>query len=225
MTRIVDLTHGFYDGMPAYPADWFPAFATESTMTPTSDPNGTQRTFSVLHLFPHNATHMEYRLHFYPGAEGIDAVPLETLVGRACVADLSYKKDLEPVTGEDLDAVLAHIWHPGDRLLIRTDYVRRAWGRSDYWDVPPYLTPSAAQWAIDNQAVLIGFDCLTELPGDKQSPVHHMLLSAGIPLLEYLTNMHELSRDVVELIALPIKVAGVEAAPARVVAIETDEAR
>ena len=87
MTRFVDLTHGFYDGMPSYPADWFPQFASERTMTPETDPYGTKRTFSYLHVFPHNGTHMEYKLHFFPGTEGIDEVPLHTLIGRACVAE------------------------------------------------------------------------------------------------------------------------------------------
>jgi arylformamidase len=220
MATIVDLTHGYYEGMPSYPASWFPEFSMEPAMTPDDDPNGTKRTFTTLHIFPHNATHIEYRLHFYPGAEGIDAVPLDCLVGRACVADLSDKGDLEPVVGDDLERTIGDVWQRGDRLLIRTDYVRRAWGREDYWDKPPYLTPSAAEWALDNGARLVGFDCLTERPGDRESPVHHALLGAGVPLVEYLTGMHQLTRRVVQLIALPIKVAGAEAAPARVIAIE-----
>jgi arylformamidase len=220
MTRLVDLTHGFYDGMPSYPADWFPKFASERSMTPETDPYGTKRTFSYLHVFPHNGTHMEYRLHFFPGTEGIDEVPLDTLVGRACVADLSHKNDLEPVTGDDLEAALRPVWRPGDRLLVRTDYLRRNWGQSDYWDRPPYLTTSAADWAIDNGASLFGLDCITERPGDAESPVHHRLLAAGIPLLEYVANLHELSCQVVQLLALPMKVAGAEAAPTRVLAME-----
>ena len=72
--------------------------------------------------------------------------------------------------------------------------------------MPPYLTPSAAEWAIDNGASLFGLDCLTERPGDAESPVHHALLAAGIPLLEYVTNMHELTKSVVQLAALPMKV-------------------
>jgi arylformamidase len=220
MTRLVDLTHGFYDGMPSYPADWFPKFASERTMTPENDPYGTKRTFSYLHVFPHNGTHMEYRLHFFPGTEGIDEVPLNTLIGRACVADLSDKGELEPVTGADLERVLRPVWQEGDRLLVRTDYLRNNWGRPDYWDRPPYLTPSAAEWAIDNGASLFGLDCLTERPGDAESPVHHALLGAAIPLLEYVTNMHQLTKQVVQLFALPMKAAGAEAAPTRVIAME-----
>jgi arylformamidase len=223
--RVVDLTHGFYPGMPAYPADWFPRFTIDRAMTPASDPAGTHRTFSQLHLFPHNATHIEFQLHFDPQGAPVDAVPLSTLMGPACVANLSHKRDLEPVTGDDLERAVGPAWQPGDRLLIRTDYLHRAWGREDYWERPPYLTPSAADWAVARQAALVGLDCLTERPGDGTSPVHRRLLSAGIPLLEYVTNLHQLSEQVVELIALPLKVADVEAAPARVIALEGTEVR
>jgi arylformamidase len=218
--RVVDLTHGFYPGMPAYPADWFPRFTIDRAMTPLSDPAGTGRTFSQLHLFPHNATHIEFQLHFDPDGAPINAVPLSTLIGRACVADLSYKQDLDPVTADDLEKAVGPVWRPGDRLLVRTDYLHRAWGRADYWGRSPYLTPSAADWAVTHGAVLVGLDCLTERPGDTSSPVHRRLLSVGIPLLEYVTNLHQLSQRVIQLIALPIKVAEVEAAPARVVAVE-----
>jgi arylformamidase len=63
-------------------------------------------------------------------------------------------------------------------------------------------------------------DCLTERPGDAESPVHRRLLSAGIPLLEYLANLAAVRETVVALFAMPLKVSDVEAAPARVIAIE-----
>lgn len=221
-SRLIDLTHGYYGGMPTYPADWFPHSTWERVMTPASDPNGTTRTFSLLHLFPHNATHIEFGLHFWPDGPGIDAVPLDVFIGRACVADLSAKGDLDPVTGDDLEAAVGPVWQQGDRLLVRTDYLHRAWGRPDYWDVPPFMTQSAADWAVAAGAALVGIDCLTERPGDRASPVHHTLLGAGIPILEYVTNLHQIRRPVVDLVALPLKVADVEATPARVVAIERD---
>jgi arylformamidase len=220
VTRLIDITHGYYPGMPSYPADWFPKFELHRAMTPETDPAGTKRTFSRLDLFPHNATHIEYTLHFDPAGEGIDQVPLSVLIGRACVADLSDKGDLEPVTAVDLDEAVGDVWKAGDRLLVRTDYLRHNWGAPDYWDRPPYLTPSAANWAVEHRAALVGLDCLTEKPGDTTSPVHLRLLGAGIPLLEYVTNLHEIRERVVELIALPIKVAGAEATPARAVVIE-----
>ena len=218
--RIVDITHGYYHGMPSYPSAWYPRFAIHEVMTPATDPADTGRTFTRLELFAHNATHIESARHFYRDRETLDRVPLEVFIGRACVADLSHKQPCEPVTDEDLQKAVGDVWQPGDRLLVRTDYLRDHWGRQDYWDRPPYLTPSAADWAVEHNAALVGIDCLTERPGDSTSPVHRRLLDAGIPILEYITDLHNVQQRVVYLVALPTKVSGVEAAPARAVVFE-----
>ncbi len=68
MTRFVDLTHGFYDGMPSYPADWFPQFVSERTMTPR--PTRTAPSARSPTCVPAQRTHMEYRLHFFRGRRG-----------------------------------------------------------------------------------------------------------------------------------------------------------
>jgi arylformamidase len=218
--NIVDISQGWYEGMPSYGAAWYPRFALDRAMTPATDPAGVGRTFSTLHLFPHNGSHVEAGYHFDPEREKIGDVPLETFVGRACIADLSHKGDLEPIDAEDLDAALRDVWRPGDRLLVRTDHPHRHLGAEDYWDVAPYLTPSAADWAVTNGARLVGMDCVTEKPGERHFPVHRRLLFAGIPLLENLQHLHLVSERVTWLSALPISVQDVEAAPVRAVVIE-----
>ncbi|MFF7333613.1 cyclase family protein [Streptomyces sp. NPDC090306] len=218
--KVIDISQGWYEGMPSYDAPWYPKFGVRRAMTPESDPAGGGRTFSDLHIFPHNGTHVESGFHFFEDGEKIDEVPLDTLVGRACVADLSDKRDLDPVTGDDLEKALRDVWQRGDRLLVRTDHPLRYLGREDYWDKPPYLTVSAADWAVDNGAVLVGMDCITERPDDRSGQVHRRLLGAGIPILENIQNLDQIGSPVAHLMALPIKVAGVEAAPARAVVVE-----
>jgi len=218
--RLVDISQGWYVGMPSFEASWYPRFTIDRAMTPTTDPAGRNRTFTTLHLFPHNGSHVESGYHFDPDGAKIDEVPLEVFTGRAVVADLSHKHDLEGVAAEDLDKAVGDRWRLGDRLLVRTDHPRRHLGATDYWDVAPYLTPSAGDWAVANGAALVGMDCVTEKPGDREFPVHRRVLGAGIPLLENLTNLHELTEQVVWLVALPIKVSDVEAAPVRAIAIE-----
>ena len=219
--RIIDISQCFYEGMPSFPAAWYPQFSMSRAMTPDTDPYNTDRHFSHLHLFAHNATHIESGFHFFPDGEQIDEVAIDRFVGRACVADLSHKRELDQITAADLDAAVGAVWTSGDRLLIRTDYLDRCWGREDYWDLPPYLTPSAADWAVEHGASLVGLDCLTERPGDEESPVHRRLLAAGIPILEYITNLSQVREPVVGLVALPIRVGNVEAAPARAVILES----
>lgn len=218
--KMIDISQGWHEGMPSYDAPWYPRFGIRRAMTPRTDPAGGGRTFSDLHIFPHNGTHVESGFHFFEDREKIDEVPLETFVGRACVAHLADKRDLDPVTGEDLEKALRDTWRPGDRLLIRTDHPNRYLGRDDYWDRPPYLTISAADWMVDNGARLVGMDCITERPDDRSGQVHKRLLAAGIPILENIQNLDQVTGAVVQLMALPVKIAGVEAAPVRAVVFD-----
>jgi arylformamidase len=108
--RIIDISHSYYEGMPSYPSDWYPRFSISRAMTPGTDPSGTGRHFSHLHLFPHNGTHVESAFHFFADGQQIDQVPVERFVGRACIADLSHKGELEEITAADLDAAVGECW-------------------------------------------------------------------------------------------------------------------
>jgi arylformamidase len=218
--RIIDISQGWRVGMPRYRADWYPEFSIDRVMTPQTDPAHVDRTFSQLHLFPHNGSHVESGLHFYQDGSEIDAIPLERFIGPTCVADLSFCRDLEPVTAEMLDKAVGHALEPGMRLLIRTDHPLRHLDNDDYWDTPPFIAESAAAWIVERQAAVVGMDCITERPGDPAFPIHRALLAHEIPILENLANLHEVRRSQVWLFAAPIKVAASEAAPCRAVVIE-----
>jgi arylformamidase len=218
--RLIDISQGWYLGMPSFEATWYPKFDIERVMTPTTDPAGRNRTFTRLSLFPHNGSHVESGFHFDPEGRPIDEVPLGTFLGPAVVADLSHKSDREAVSADDLDQAVSEVWKPGLRLLIRTDHPLRNLGATHYWDVAPYLTPQAADWMVDHEVALCGMDCVTERQGERDFPVHRRLLGAGIPILENIANLHQISHRRVWLTALPIKVADVEAVPVRAVVIE-----
>lgn len=221
--RVVDLSHGFSAGMPAYGASWYPEFEVRPLMTPETDPAGQGRTFSQFVMNPHNATHVDAPSHFFPGAPGVSDLDPALFIGPALVADLSHKGRREPITGADLKAAAGGRLRAGERLLIRTDYLDRHWGEPDFWQSPPHLAASAADWCVVQGVRLVGLDCLTEEPGDRAFPVHRRLLGAGIPILEYIRNLAALRTRRVWLYAVPVLVHGAEAAPARVVALEGGE--
>jgi arylformamidase len=218
--RIIDISQGWHVGMPKFDAEWYPAFDVERVMTPATDPAGMDRTFSLLHLFPHNGSHVESGVHFFPDGAPIDRVALERFVGPCAIADLSYLRDLEPVTADDLEKAVGDSWRAGMRLLIRTDHPLRHGGDDDYWDTPPYVDESAAAWIVEHGAALVGMDCITEKPGDRAFPIHRRLLAAEVPILENLANIHEVTEPVAWLFAAPIKVSDVEAAPVRALVVE-----
>ncbi|MDB4895493.1 MAG: hypothetical protein JWN15_1755 [Firmicutes bacterium] len=218
--RIVDLSLGFSPGMPAYGASWYPSFELRPIMTPETDPVAQGRRFSQFLMNPHNATHVDAPSHFVPGAAAVNDLDPEVFIGPALVADLSHKGLREPISGADLEAAVGADISPGDRLLIRTDYLDRYWGDPDFWQNPPYLDASAADWCVAQGVRLVGLDCLTEEPGDRDFPVHRRLLTAGIPILEYIRNLGALKERRVWLYALPVLVEGAEGSPVRAVAVE-----
>lgn len=218
--RIVDLSHGFSAGMPAYEADWYPPFELRPIMTPATDPSGQGRRFSQFLMNPHNATHVDAPSHFFPGGADVADLDLAAFLGPAVVANLTGKARREPITARDLEAALGPGPLAGLRLLIRTDYLDRYWGAPDFWQNPPYLDESAAAWCVEQGIRLVGLDCLTEEPGDRAFPVHRRLLGAGIPILEYIRNLRALTQPRVWLVALPVLIHGAEAAPVRAVALE-----
>ncbi len=100
------------------------------------------------------------------------------------------------------------------------------WGTfPDYYVRSPYLEPEAARYLAQKRIRAVGFDFFEEyaarLPAFTSDDfvVHQTLLGAGITLLEQMTNLTQLS-DSALFIAAPIKIRGVEGAPARFLAIE-----
>jgi kynurenine formamidase len=58
--------------------------------------------------------------------------------------------------------------------------------------------------------------------GVDHHPNHRLLTHAGIPVLECLTNLVEIKKQRVFLIALPWPVVGLDACPVRAIAIEPE---
>jgi arylformamidase len=218
--RLVDLTHGFTEGMPSFDAPWYPRCKVERTMTPQTDPAGAGRTFSHLHLFPHNATHVDAPRHFFPNGAEVEDLGLDPFIGPAVVADLTAVPLRGAIDAGDLQQALADRLRRGDRVLLRTDHLDRHWGRPDFWHTSPYLTGGAATWLVEQGVRLVGVDFNPEITPTREFPVHRTLLGAGIPLLEYICNLRQVRGDRCYLLALPTRVVGVEATPVRTLVIE-----
>jgi arylformamidase len=165
---------------------------------------------SGISMSSHIGTHVDAPLHFIDGAASIDKVSLDTLVGPARVVDMRNravitKSDLESV---DLNGVA--------RVLFKTD-------ASDLWDDPafheefPHLDDKAAEYLVAIGVRLIGVDYLSvEQYKGRTRETHKIILGAGVIIIEGL-DLRKVDADDYELICLPLKVAGMEAAPARAV--------
>ena len=183
-----------------------------------------------LTLSCHSFTHVDAARHMLPGGATIDATPPGDVVGPAFVADLTGVEPEEEIGTARIEAALAG--HAGERIvLLRSAWdTRRDWREAAYWRDAPHLSRDAAEALARRDLTAVAFDFPQDwtirlsldgiTPPIGEHVTHDVLLRRGVTLIEYLVGAAAISAPRVFLCALPIKVAGADGAPARVVAIE-----
>lgn len=97
------------------------------------------------------------------------------------------------------------------------------WGTTEFFKNFTALSPDAAQALADDGVQLVDIDYLSiEKFGSAQPEVHRILLSKGIAIVEGL-DLREVSEGDFDLICLPMRFTGREAAPARAVVRQRKE--
>ncbi len=177
---------------------------------------------TTLSLYSHCGTHMDAPRHFLDDGATIDQQSLDACCGPAWVIDLTPVEPRELIGVQRLAAWTDRI-QAGDRLLLRTDWHRRV-GSKEYRDALPRISPELAQWLVERGVALLGVEPpsvadVNDL--DELTEVHQTLFRGGIVIVEGLANLDQLSGDLVEFIALPLRVAGGDGTPVRAIAVET----
>jgi kynurenine formamidase len=244
MRRIVDLTLPVQTGMPGIPKipfyDAYPVKVQAVTVVNDdqraslaregvdllADAQAIGSMNTVLTLNSHVGTHIDAPRHFYPDGEAVDRLPLDLLVMReAVVLDVSERAPGTGVTAADLDRSGAEPG-PGQIAVIKTLWTDRAWGTPEFWAETIYLDPSVGEWVTARRVAAVAMDCFPEKPfwkmtltPDERGANHKRWLKAGIPMIQLLTNLGSLGPRFT-MIALPLRLKGMDGSPARVVGIE-----
>jgi arylformamidase len=169
---------------------------------------GATANLSRLDFGLHSGTHIDAPVHFIDGAPGAEAVPLESLIGPAFVADATSAAD-------ELDeASLRRLELPqSERLLLKTRN-SRLWERDQFTPDFVSLTGDGAGYLLSRGVRLVGIDYLSI--GDAEA--HRMLLGAGVVALEGL-DLRRVEPGPYRLVCLPLKIVGADGAPARAVLV------
>jgi arylformamidase len=140
-------------------------------------------------------------------------VSLEPLIGPARVIDI-----LDNVQVIDAAELNRHKWKGAQRVIFRTRSSLRGWMSSPTFHHDfAYIAPDAAQLLANAGVRLVGIDYISaEQFGAPVARTHQILLGKGIPIVEGLA-LEPVRPGDYDLIVLPIKVRGHEAAPARAV--------
>ncbi|KLU40312.1 MAG: cyclase [Peptococcaceae bacterium 1109] len=155
----------------------------------------------------HTGTHVDAPLHFIQGGKTLDQIPMEQLIRKAKVIDLSAIQDVilpEHFAGHGIsrgDFVLFKTLNSTEPILER-DFV--------------YISGKAARALVDMGVVGVGIDSLGVERDQPDHATHLALLSAGVIIIEGLRLDHVPAGEYL-MIAAPLRIMGVEAAPARVI--------
>jgi arylformamidase len=169
-------------------------------------------TDTILNFSVHTGTHVDAPMHFIHGGTSVDLLSLDTLIGKAYVATIPNQ--INKITPEVLETL--NVPFGVKRLLLKTN-------NSQLWELNVKefqadfvaLTDKAAQWVVDRGIQLIGIDYLSIQRFHDGPETHQILLNAGVVIIEGL-NLTAVTTGKHALLCLPIKLKGVEGAPARV---------
>ncbi len=218
--KVIDLTGPFERGIWRY-EELFPPF--EATAVTSLEEHGFQ-----VHRFSmgtHQGTHTDAPAHLIAGGTTLDGIPLDSFIGRGTVLDVTAAASLTPITAGTLAAAGAP--GRGDVAVIRTDWSAR-WSSPDYPTSHPFLTVDAARWLVERGVRCVAMDTaglmdprIDLTPGKRADSevVDEVLLRAGIPYVVGITNLAALDNERFLFVALPMKLAGMDGAPVRAVAI------
>jgi len=178
-------------------------------------------TMHYIDMVSHLGTHVEVPLHYQRDGADLARIPVETFLGEAVILDLRSLPDSSGISTEQLRNAAAKAGgiRSGDIVFGWLGWSR--YYRTDRYMKNPYFSTESLRWLMDQGIKLLGVDASgIENPADPEHPAHSTIFQAGVPLIENLTALDQLSRDRVFVSALPVAICGLEAFPVRVVAME-----
>ena len=207
---IYDISVPLSAATPTYPSDPIIEIKVWSELD-----RGDAANVSLLHFGAHSGTHVDAPAHFIAGGSKVEAMPLESLMGKATVVELPPN-----MMAIDADFIGNNCNQASERILFKTR-------NSSFWNNPEegfrtdftYLEPEAARRLIEMGMWLVGIDYLSiEQFKSEKHETHRILLAKGVVILEGL-DLRNVPAGRYELICLPLRIAGGsgDGAPARAV--------
>ncbi len=208
MAIIYDISVPVVNGGLIYPGNPAISIAPQQEVS-----KGGSSNVSSLAFGSHTGTHVDAPKHFFDDGLTVDALPLDTLMGPAmliCVED-----DVAAVGEEELRR---HELSGHTRILLKTrnsSFLREREFKKDY----TYLAPDGAAYLVALGVRLVGIDYLSiEQFHSGHHRTHRTLLEAGVVIVEGL-DLSVPPMGPYDLRVLPLRLAGLDGAPARAVLV------
>ena len=210
---LIDLSHTIESGMITYkglPAplicDHLSRVQSRAVYAP-----GTEFQIGKIEMVSNTGTYLDTPYHRYPDGYDLARLPLERAASLPGVV-----LRVLGIEGRAIDwQTFAAGQVKGRAVLVHTGWDAH-WRTDRYFEGHPFLTRKAAEYLRDQGAALVGIDSLNiDDTGDGERPVHTILLGAGIPIVEHMTNLGALPTEGFQFSAVPPKIAAMGTFPVR----------
>lgn len=165
---------------------------------------------SSIKMDMHTGTHIDAPLHMIEDGSNMDEFNIESTITNCKVLDFTKVEDR--ITADDLATKEINA---NDFIILKTKNSYR----EDFDFEFVYLEDSGAMYLRDQRIKGVGIDSLGIERNQEGHDTHKILLGSDITIIEGLRLKH-INEGEYELCALPLKISGVEAAPARAILIE-----
>lgn len=168
---------------------------------------------SAITMNLHTGTHIDAPLHMLEDGLTMACYPIEKFVSQAKVLDMTHLED--KISEKDfMDKELKK----GDFILLKTRNSYDLVFNNNFI----YLDASGAKYLSQLEIKGVGIDGLGIERSQPNHETHRFLFEKEIIIVEGL-DLKEITEGTYQLIVLPLKLVGVEAAPARAILLEMDE--
>jgi len=198
--KIHDVTRPLFYQDLVYPGDNAPSFRQEERGL---------YLISDLRMSSHAGTHVDAPVHYLKTGKTVDEIPLSALIGACRVLDVRDAKS--SISASHLDKKIGGM----QRLLLKTAFSGCTTFDPDY----PHLLPDAAKILANQGVICVGIDSPSIEAFQCDGSVHRELLASGCFIIELL-DLSSVREGEYFMAALPLRLSGVDGAPARVVLIE-----
>jgi kynurenine formamidase len=226
MSRFIDLSHDFADGMPGFTTtlpDGSPLRCT-ARVRPLVTHEQSRRSFAGKAEF--ELTEMSFQTSVgtyidspyvrHRDRRDVGALRIEELVLPGLAIDLSHLAAGAPADPDDLRRGARGEFNlAGKAVLCRFGW-DRFWGQDEYFSAYPFLSRAALRVLIDGGARLVGVDTWNvDDNRDAERPAHTWLLAQDIFIVENLCRLDAVGAASFRFFAVPIKARGAASMPIR----------
>lgn len=216
-SRRIDLSHTIEDGMITYKGLPAPLMCDHLSreQSRATYAEGTEFQIGKIEMVGNTGTYLDTPFHRYADGYDLSGLDLDRISGVPAVV-----VRVAGQAGRAIDWTAFAASDVGGRaVLVHTGWDRH-WRTDQYFEDHPFLTVGAATYLRDHGALVVGIDSynIDDVSGGER-PVHTILLGAGVPICEHMTNLDALPIDGFRFWAVPPKVSKMGTFPVRAHAI------